>query len=47
MWGFWMRFWKNIDEIYAGRTLNIPLMGAVIPFAAYVNIAVITFLHKL
>ena len=26
--GFWMRFWKNIDEIYAGRTLNIPLMGA-------------------
>ena len=26
--GFWMRFWKNIDEIYAGRTINIPLMGA-------------------
>ena len=26
--GFWMQFWKNIDEIYAGRTLNIPLMGA-------------------
>lgn len=25
---FWMRFWKNIDEIYAGRTINIPLMGA-------------------
>lgn len=26
--GFWMRFWTNIDEIYAGRTINIPLMGA-------------------
>ena len=26
--GFWMRFWKNIDKIYAGRTINIPLMGA-------------------
>lgn len=26
--GFWMRFWENIDEIYAGRTVNIPLMGA-------------------
>lgn len=26
--GFWMRFWHNIDEIYAGRTINIPLMGA-------------------
>ncbi len=26
--GFWMRFWDNIDEIYAGRTINIPLMGA-------------------
>lgn len=25
---FWMAFWENIDEIYAGRTLNIPLMGA-------------------
>ena len=25
---FWMRFWKNIDQIYAGRTINIPLMGA-------------------
>lgn len=25
---FWMTFWKNIDEIYAGRTINIPLMGA-------------------
>ena len=25
---FWMNFWKNIDRIYAGRTLNIPLMGA-------------------
>ena len=25
---FWMRFWKNIDEIHAGRTINIPLMGA-------------------
>lgn len=26
--GFWMRFWTNIDKIYAGRTINIPLMGA-------------------
>lgn len=26
--GFWMQFWKNIDEIYAGRSINIPLMGA-------------------
>lgn len=26
--GFWMRFWANIDKIYAGRTINIPLMGA-------------------
>lgn len=26
--GFWMRFWSNIDQIYAGRTINIPLMGA-------------------
>ena len=26
--GFWMRFWANIDEIYAGQTINIPLMGA-------------------
>lgn len=26
--GFWMRFWENIDRIYAGRTINIPLMGA-------------------
>ena len=26
--GFWMKFWDNIDEIYAGRTINIPLMGA-------------------
>lgn len=26
--GFWMRFWSNIDKIYAGRTINIPLMGA-------------------
>lgn len=25
---FWMRFWSNIDQIYAGRTINIPLMGA-------------------
>ena len=25
---FWMQFWENIDEIYAGRTINIPLMGA-------------------
>lgn len=25
---FWMRFWTNIDKIYAGRTINIPLMGA-------------------
>lgn len=23
-----MRFWNNIDEVYAGRTINIPLMGA-------------------
>lgn len=26
--GFWMRFWENIDKIYAGRTISIPLMGA-------------------
>lgn len=26
--GFWMRFWENIDKIYAGRTINIPLLGA-------------------
>lgn len=26
--GFWMKFWDNIDAIYAGRTINIPLMGA-------------------
>lgn len=26
--GFWMRFWENIDVIYAGRTLNLPLIGA-------------------
>lgn len=26
--GFWMRFWENIDEIYSGRTINIPLIGA-------------------
>lgn len=26
--GFWMRFWENIDTIFAGRTINIPLMGA-------------------
>lgn len=26
--GFWMSFWNNMDEIYAGRTINIPLMGA-------------------
>ena len=26
--GFWMHFWENIDEIYAGRSINIPLMGA-------------------
>lgn len=26
--GFWMRFWENIDEIYAGRTINFPLVGA-------------------
>lgn len=25
---FWMQFWENIDKIYAGRTINIPLMGA-------------------
>lgn len=25
---FWMRFWENIDEIFAGRTINIPLIGA-------------------
>lgn len=25
---FWMHFWNNIDEVYAGRTINIPLMGA-------------------
>lgn len=25
---FWMRFWENIDMIYAGRTINIPLIGA-------------------
>lgn len=25
---FWMRFWENIDTVYAGRTINIPLMGA-------------------
>ena len=25
---FWMKFWENIDVVYAGRTINIPLMGA-------------------
>lgn len=25
---FWMCFWENIDEIFAGRTINIPLIGA-------------------
>lgn len=25
---FWMKFWENIDEIYAGRSINIPLIGA-------------------
>lgn len=25
---FWMHFWENIDGIYAGRTINIPLIGA-------------------
>lgn len=25
---FWMKFWENIDSVYAGRTINIPLMGA-------------------
>lgn len=25
---FWMEFWQNIDEIYASRTIHIPLMGA-------------------
>ncbi len=24
---FWMKFWENIDGIYAGRTINIPLIG--------------------
>ena len=24
---FWMRFWNNIDEVYAGRTINIPQIG--------------------
>lgn len=25
---FWMRFWENIDGLYAGRTINVPLIGA-------------------
>lgn len=25
---FLMKFWENIDIVYAGRTINIPLMGA-------------------
>lgn len=25
---FWMKFWENIDLVYSGRTVNIPLMGA-------------------
>lgn len=25
---FWMNFWRNINSIYSGRTINIPLMGA-------------------
>ncbi|WP_459999551.1 macro domain-containing protein [Paradesulfitobacterium aromaticivorans] len=25
---FWMRFWENTDQIYAGRTINLPLVGA-------------------
>ena len=25
---FWMKFWENIDAVYAGRTINIPLVGA-------------------
>jgi len=25
---FWIKFWENIDAVYAGRTINIPLMGA-------------------
>jgi len=25
---FWMKFWQNIDNVYAGRTINIPLIGA-------------------
>ena len=29
---FWMSFWKNISQIYAGRTINIPLMGAGITY---------------
>ena len=23
-----MKFWENIDAVYAGRTINIPLVGA-------------------
>lgn len=26
--GFWMQFWENIDEIFAGRSINLPLIGA-------------------
>lgn len=25
---FWMNFWKNVDRIYAGKSISIPLMGA-------------------
>lgn len=25
---FGMKFWENIDTVYAGRTINIPLLGA-------------------
>ena len=25
---FWMKFWENIDVVYSGRTINIPLIGA-------------------
>lgn len=25
---FWMHFWKNVDKIYAGKPISIPLLGA-------------------
>ena len=25
---FWMHFWKNVDMVYAGRQISIPLLGA-------------------